>query len=95
MSQPPKSKVALVAGATRGAGRGIAVELGAAGATVYVTGRTTRTHQSEFVRWRRLVSQPMQLVTGNANSQSIHWNIRRKLWRSQLTKRLMKLKSAS
>ena len=37
-----KGKVALVAGATRGAGRGIAVELGAAGATVYVTGRTTR-----------------------------------------------------
>ena len=35
-------KVALVAGATRGAGRGIAVELGAAGATVYVTGRTTQ-----------------------------------------------------
>ena len=34
-------KVALVAGATRGAGRGIAVQLGAAGATVYVTGRTT------------------------------------------------------
>lgn len=33
--------VALVAGGTRGAGRGIAVELGAAGATVYVTGRTT------------------------------------------------------
>ena len=40
-------KVALVAGATRGAGRGIAVELGAAGATVYVTGRTTRDQQSE------------------------------------------------
>ncbi|XVQ10948.1 SDR family oxidoreductase [Spirillospora sp. CA-255316] len=34
--------VALVAGATRGAGRGIATELGAAGATVYVTGRTSR-----------------------------------------------------
>ena len=43
-------KVALVAGATRGAGRGIAVELGAAGATVYVTGRTTRDHQSEYGR---------------------------------------------
>jgi NAD(P)-dependent dehydrogenase (short-subunit alcohol dehydrogenase family) len=43
-------KVALVAGATRGAGRGIAVELGAAGATVYVTGRTTRTRQSEYAR---------------------------------------------
>ena len=36
-----EGKVALVAGATRGAGRGIAVELGAAGATVYCTGRTT------------------------------------------------------
>jgi NAD(P)-dependent dehydrogenase (short-subunit alcohol dehydrogenase family) len=43
-------KIALVAGATRGAGRGIAVELGVAGATVYVTGRTTRTQQSEYAR---------------------------------------------
>jgi len=34
-------KVALVADATCGAGRGIALELGMAGATVYVTGRTT------------------------------------------------------
>jgi NAD(P)-dependent dehydrogenase (short-subunit alcohol dehydrogenase family) len=45
-----EGRVALVAGATRGAGRGIAVELGAAGATVYVTGRTTRTQQSEYGR---------------------------------------------
>jgi NAD(P)-dependent dehydrogenase (short-subunit alcohol dehydrogenase family) len=45
-----EGKVALVAGATRGAGRGIAVELGAAGATVYVTGRTTRDRQSEYAR---------------------------------------------
>lgn len=37
-------------GATRGAGRGIAIELGAAGATVYVTGRTTRTQRSEYNR---------------------------------------------
>lgn len=42
--------MALVAGATRGAGRGIAVELGAADATVYVTGRTTRTQASEYGR---------------------------------------------
>ncbi|GAA3645320.1 SDR family oxidoreductase [Nonomuraea antimicrobica] len=45
-----QGKVALVAGATRGAGRGIAVELGAAGATVYVTGRTTRQNRSEYNR---------------------------------------------
>ena len=43
-------KVALVAGATRGAGRGIAVELGAAGATVYCTGRSTREKPSEMKR---------------------------------------------
>lgn len=43
-------KVALVAGATRGAGRGIAVELGAAGATVYVTGRSIRGQMSEYQR---------------------------------------------
>jgi NAD(P)-dependent dehydrogenase (short-subunit alcohol dehydrogenase family) len=43
-------KVALVAGAIRGAGRGIAVQLGAAGATVYVTGRTTRSERSEMNR---------------------------------------------
>lgn len=45
-----QGKVALVAGATRAAGRGIAVELGAAGATVYCTGRTTRTQRSELDR---------------------------------------------
>jgi NAD(P)-dependent dehydrogenase (short-subunit alcohol dehydrogenase family) len=50
MSQVPQGKVALVAGATRGAGRGIAVELGAAGATVYCTGRSTRTQASELNR---------------------------------------------
>lgn len=50
MELPLAGKVALVAGATRGAGRGIAVQLGAAGATVYVTGRTTRSRPSEMKR---------------------------------------------
>jgi NAD(P)-dependent dehydrogenase (short-subunit alcohol dehydrogenase family) len=50
MSGTLSGKVALVAGGTRGAGRGIAVELGAAGAHVYVTGRTTRGRQSEYRR---------------------------------------------
>jgi len=39
-----KGKVAMVAGATRGAGRGIACMLGEAGATVYCSGRSTREH---------------------------------------------------
>ncbi|GAA4830014.1 SDR family oxidoreductase [Saccharopolyspora rosea] len=50
MSGPLHGAVALVAGATRGAGRGIAVELGAAGATVYGTGRTTRRQRSDYRR---------------------------------------------
>ncbi|RHX88680.1 SDR family oxidoreductase [Leptospira stimsonii] len=43
-------KVALVAGGTRGAGRGIAISLGEVGATVYVTGRSTRASRSEMNR---------------------------------------------
>ncbi len=48
MNHTLSGKVALVAGATRGAGRGIAVELGAAGATVYVTGRSSQAGRSEY-----------------------------------------------
>src|SRR5688500_2061491 len=50
MTKPSSGRVALVAGATRGAGRGIAVQLGAAGATVYVTGRSTSSQPSEMKR---------------------------------------------
>jgi NAD(P)-dependent dehydrogenase (short-subunit alcohol dehydrogenase family) len=50
MSAPLEGKVALVAGATRGAGRGTAVALGEAGATVYCTGRSTRERRSEYDR---------------------------------------------
>lgn len=48
--QSLKGKVAVVAGATRGAGRGIACMLGEAGATVYCTGRSTRNNRSEINR---------------------------------------------
>lgn len=57
-----QGKVALVAGATRGAGRGIATELGAAGATVYVTGRSTRERRSEMDRVET-VEETAELVT--------------------------------
>jgi NAD(P)-dependent dehydrogenase (short-subunit alcohol dehydrogenase family) len=56
------NKVALVAGGTRGAGRGIAIELGAAGATVYVTGRTTRKQTSEYNR-PETIEETAELVT--------------------------------
>lgn len=69
MSAPLKGKVALVAGATRGAGRGIAVQLGAAGATVYVTGRTTRAQRSEYDR-PETIEDTADLVT-EAGGQGI------------------------
>jgi NAD(P)-dependent dehydrogenase (short-subunit alcohol dehydrogenase family) len=50
MTDRLKGKVALVAGATRGAGRAIALELARAGATVYATGRSTRSSPSEYNR---------------------------------------------
>ncbi|MFI6640194.1 SDR family oxidoreductase [Streptomyces sp. NPDC050504] len=60
---PLTGKVALVAGATRGAGRAIAVELGRAGATVYVTGRTTREKVSEVGRAAETIEETAELVT--------------------------------
>jgi NAD(P)-dependent dehydrogenase (short-subunit alcohol dehydrogenase family) len=62
MEKTLADKIALVAGATRSAGRGIAVELGAAGATVYVTGRTTRTQPSEYER-PETIEETAELVT--------------------------------
>jgi NAD(P)-dependent dehydrogenase (short-subunit alcohol dehydrogenase family) len=62
MKKPLTGKVALVAGATRGAGRGIALELGAAGATVYVTGRSTKSKRSEY-NLPETIEETAQLVT--------------------------------
>lgn len=57
-----RGKVALVAGATRGAGRGIACALGEAGATVICTGRSTRAARSEYDR-PETIEETSELVT--------------------------------
>ncbi|AZM45646.1 short-chain dehydrogenase [Streptomyces sp. WAC 06738] len=61
--KPLRGKVALVAGATRGAGRAIAVALGTLGATVYATGRTTREHISEVGRTTETIEETAELAT--------------------------------
>lgn len=67
--KPLAGKVAVVAGATRGAGRGIAVELGAAGATVYCTGRSVRGQPSDMNR-PETIDETAELVTA-AGGQGI------------------------
>jgi NAD(P)-dependent dehydrogenase (short-subunit alcohol dehydrogenase family) len=57
-----KGRVALVAGATRGAGRGIACMLGEAGATVYCTGRSLRGNPSDKHR-PETIEETAEMVT--------------------------------
>jgi NAD(P)-dependent dehydrogenase (short-subunit alcohol dehydrogenase family) len=62
VTKPLAGMIALVCGATRGGGRGIAVALGEAGATVYVSGRSTRTSRSEIDR-PETIEETAELVT--------------------------------
>src|SRR6266542_4627571 len=57
-----RGRAAVVAGTTRGAGRGIAAALGEACATVICTGRTTRTRRSEYDR-TETIEKTAELVT--------------------------------
>jgi NAD(P)-dependent dehydrogenase (short-subunit alcohol dehydrogenase family) len=63
MSGPLAGKVALVAGATRGAGRGTAVALGEAGAMVYCTGRSTRARRCADYDRPETIEETAELVT--------------------------------
>jgi NAD(P)-dependent dehydrogenase (short-subunit alcohol dehydrogenase family) len=62
MSRHLVGRIAMVSGATRGGGRGIAVALGEAGATVYATGRSTRERRSEIDR-PETIEETAELVT--------------------------------
>lgn len=61
-TKPLTGQVAVVAGATRGAGRGIARALGEAGATVYCTGRSVRGNRSPYNR-PETVDETAEMIT--------------------------------
>ena len=61
---PLAGKVALVAGATRGAGRAIAVELARSGAYVYATGRSSRTEGRSEIDRPETIEETGDLITG-------------------------------
>src|SRR5579862_6289415 len=63
MKKVLRGKIALVAGATRGAGRGIAVALGEAGATVYCTGRSSRRGKPATPGRTETIEETAELVT--------------------------------
>src|SRR5688572_14736121 len=60
--KPLARRVAVVAGATRGAGRGIARALGEAGATVYCTGRSVRGDPSPYAR-PETIEETAEMIT--------------------------------
>ncbi len=71
MSTPLSGRVALVAGATRGAGRAIAVELARAGAHVYATGRSSRAAASEIGRPETIEDTGDQIVAAGGTGTAL------------------------
>jgi dehydrogenase/reductase SDR family protein 1 len=67
-------RVALVTGASRGIGRGVALQLGEAGATVYVTGRNAKDLERTCQEIRERGGKPHAVVVDHAKERDCHFN---------------------
>ena len=70
-ARPLTGRVALVAGATRGAGRGIARALGEAGATVYCTGRSVKGKPSPYRRPETIDETAAMITTAGGRAIAV------------------------
>src|SRR5256885_5594471 len=70
-SRPLDRQIALVAGATRGAGRGIARALGEAGALVYCTGRSVRGQPSPYRRGETIEETADMIAAAGGNAIAV------------------------
>ena len=81
--RPLAGKVALVAGATRGAGRAIAIELARAGAYVYATGRSSRTAGRSEINRPETIEETGELIEQAGAAWLCAWTMRTPLpWAS-------------
>ena len=79
-NNPLSGKVALVAGATRGAGRAIAVELARAGATVYATGRSSRSDGPSEIGRPETIEETGELMAGADGTGKALWPRQGRRW---------------